>query len=280
VKNINPAGGNLFDDDNRYVRGTLLLKPNENLTASFKFDYARRGGNGGSAFGYKLVGSYFYTPTNAQLFNATPVILNTRGGNRDGVVDAPLTIDNGVPIFAAGDPYRIDNDFNPSLELRNYSGTSNIAYDLGGATIKSITGLTDFKTTRVQDTDFSGNQIGADYQFTSAKTFSQELQLLSNGDGPLEYVIGAYYFKDKLNGTFINEQFPRIIRNVTPNLNLSQNNGFYQQFRAKTESTALYGQASYSLTEKLKITAGVRATRDKKNFQFANANAILQPIKH
>jgi iron complex outermembrane recepter protein len=275
VKNINPAGGNLFDDDNRYVRGTLLLKPNENLTASFKFDYARRGGNGGSAFGYKLVGSYFYTPTNAQLFNATPVILNTRGGNRDGVVDAPLTIDNGVPIFAAGDPYRIDNDFNPSLELRNYSGTSNIAYDLGGATIKSITGLTDFKTTRVQDTDFSGNQIGADYQFTSAKTFSQELQLLSNGDGPLEYVIGAYYFKDKLNGTFINEQFPRIIRNVTPNLNLSQNNGFYQQFRAKTESTALYGQASYSLTEKLKITAGVRATRDKKNFQFANANAIL-----
>jgi iron complex outermembrane recepter protein len=275
VKNVNPTGGNLFDDDNKYVRATLALKPSENLTASFKFDYSNRGGNGGSAFGYKLIGSYFYTPTNAQLFNATPVILNTRGGNRDGVVDAPLTIDNGVPIFAAGNPYLIDNDYNPSLKLQNYSGTANIAYDLGIATIKSITGLTDFRTTRAQDTDFSGNQIGADYQLTTAKTFSQELQVLSNDDGPLEYVFGAYYFKDKLNGTFINEQFPRIIRNVTPNLNLSQNSGFYQQFRAKTESIAIYGQASYSLSDQLKLTAGIRATRDKKDFKFANAAAIL-----
>jgi iron complex outermembrane recepter protein len=275
VKNINPANGNLFDDDNRYVRASLAVKPTENLTASFKFDYSRRKGNGGSAFGYKLVGSYFYVPTNTQLFNATPVILNTRGGNRDGVVDAPLTIDNGVPIFRPNDPYSIDNDYNPNLELQNYSGTANIAYDMGPATIKSITGITDFETARSQDTDFSGNQIGADYQFTSAKTFSQELQILSNNDGPLEYVFGAYYFRDKLNGTFINEQFPRIIRNVTPNLNLSQNNGFYQQFRAKTESIAVYGQASYSLTEKLKLTAGVRATRDTKDFQFANAAAIL-----
>ena len=95
-----------------------------------------------------------------------------------------------------------------SLDLKNYSGTANIAYDFGAVTLKSITGYSDFKTTRIQDTDFSGNQIGADYQFTSAKTFSQELQLLSNGDGPFTYVLGAYYFKDKLNGTFINEQFP------------------------------------------------------------------------
>jgi iron complex outermembrane recepter protein len=275
VKNVNPTGGNLFDDDNRYLRATLLLKPSDDLTASFKFDYSRRGGNGGSAFGYKLVGSYFFTLTNPQLFNATPVVLNTRPGNRDGIIDAPLTIDAGVPIFRPNDPYSIDNDFNPSLDLRNYSGTANIAYDLGIGTVKSITGLTDFKTIRVQDTDFSGNQIGADYQLTSAKTFSQELQVLSNNDGPLEYVFGVYYFKDKLNGTFINEQFPRIIRNVTPNLNLAQNNGFYQQFRAKTESVAAYGQASYSLTDKLKLTAGVRATRDKKDFQFANAAAIL-----
>jgi iron complex outermembrane recepter protein len=275
VKNVNPTGGNLFDENNRYVRATLALKPTDKLTASLKFDYSNRKGNGGSAFGYKLVGSYFYTPTNAQLFNATPVILNTRGGNRDGVVDAPLTIDNGVPIFAPGDPYRIDNDYNPSLALRNYSGTANVAYDFGIATFKSITGLTDFKTTRVQDTDFSGNQIGADYQFTSAKTFSQELQFLSNGDGPFGYVFGGYYFKDKLNGTFINQQFPQIIRNVTPNITRPQAGGFYQEFRAETESFAVYGQANYKLTEQLKLTGGVRATRDIKDFKFANANSVL-----
>jgi iron complex outermembrane receptor protein len=275
VKNINPTGGNLFDDDNTYFRGAILLKPTERLTATLKFDYASRGGNGGSAFGYKLVGSYFYLPTNAQLFNATPVILNTRGGNRDGIVDAPLTIDAGVPLYAAGNPYLIDNDFAGSLNLKNYSGAANIAYDFGPVTFKSITGYSDFKTTRIQDTDFSGNQIGADYQFTSAKTFSQEVQLLSNGKGPLEYVLGAYFFKDKLNGTFINQQFQQIIRNVTPNIVRAGAAGFYQEFRAETRSIALYAQASYGLTDKLKLTGGIRWTRDSKDFQFANANAVL-----
>ncbi len=275
VKNINPLGGNLFDEDSRYLRASLLAKPTDNLTVGLKFDYSKRGGNGGSAFGYKLVGSYFNVPNNVQLFNATPIFLNTRPGNRDGIIDAPLTIDAGVPLFAPGNPYLIDNDFPASLDLKNYSGTSNIAYDFGSVTLKSITGVTDFKTTRIQDTDFSGNQIGADYQFTSAKTLSQELQLISNDKGPLEYVVGAYYFKDRLNGTFINQQFPQIIRNVTPNITRAQAGGAYTELRARTESTAGYAQASYAITDQIKITAGVRYTRDKKDFKFANANAVL-----
>ena len=275
VKNVNPTGGNLFDDDNHYVRASLLFKPSDNLTATFKVDYAKRGGNGGSAFGYKLVGSYFHVPSNQQLFNATPIVLNTRGGNRDGIIDAPLTIDAGIPLFAAGNPYLINNDYRGSLNLRNTGLSANIAYDFGGVTFKSITGYSDFKTTRTQDTDFSSSQIGADYQFTSAKTFSQELQLVSNNKGPFEYVIGAYYFKDKLNGTFINQQFVQIVPGDTRPPAVRQAGGFYQEFRAKTESIAFYGQASYALTDQLKFTAGVRYTRDKKDFQFANANEVL-----
>lgn len=275
VKNVNPTGGNLFDDDNTYLRGSIMFKPDDRFTATFKVDYATRGGQGGSAFGYKLVGSYFHVPSNQQLFNATPVILNTRGGNRDGIIDAPLTIDAGVPLFAPNDPYRIDNDYRGVLDLKNFGGTANLAYDFGPVTLKSITGYNDFKTTRTQDNDFSGNQIGIDYQFTSAKTLSQEVQLLSNGNGPLEYVVGAYFFKDKLNGTFISQQLPQIIRNVTPNITRPQAGGFYQQLRAETRSLAFYGQASYKLTEQLKLTGGIRWTRDSKDFQFANANAVL-----
>jgi iron complex outermembrane receptor protein len=275
VKNVNPAGGNLFDDDNRYVRASVLLRPSDNLTATFKFDYARRGGNGGSAFGYKLVGSYFHIPSNQQLFNASPIILNTRSGNRDGIIDAPLPTDQGIPLFAAGNPYLIDNDYRGSLDLRNTGLSGNIAYDFGGVTLKSITGYSDFKTTRTQDTDFSSSQIGADFQFTSAKTLSQEVQLVSNGKGRLEYVIGAYYFKDKLNGTFINEQFVQVIPGDTRPAAVRQAGGFYQEFRAKTQSIAAYAQASYAITDKLKFTAGVRYTRDRKDFQFANANEVL-----
>jgi iron complex outermembrane recepter protein len=283
VKNVNPLGNNLFDDNNRYVRGTLLFKPNDAFSASIKFDYSKRTGAGGSAFGYKLAGSYFDVASRQQLYNATPVFgLNTRGGNRDGVNDvlpgsAVASSDLGVPIFAPGDPYAIDTDQKTILDLENKAWTGNLAYDFGPVTLKSITGYTNFGAIRTSDTDFSANQIGVDFQDTRAKTFSQEFQLLSSDTGSaLTYVVGAYYFKDKLTGIFINQQYPRIIRNVTPNLNLAANGGgFYDQQRAETESYAAYAQASYAITEQLKFTAGIRYTSDKKDFAFANANAIL-----
>ena len=276
VKNDNPLGNNLFDDDSRYIRASLLFQPNDQFSALFKFDHAVQRGAGGSAFGYKLRGSYFYTPTSAQLYNGTIIVLNTRGGNRDGVVDAPLTTDAGVPIYKPNNPYRIDTDQPTILDLKNTAWAATLAYDFGPVTIKSITGFTDFTATRTADSDFSGNQVAIDSQLTSAKTFSQEIQLLSGDTGPFTYVVGGYYFKDRLVSLLINQQSPLIIRNVTPNIiGTAFRGGFYDQQRAKTESLAAYAQASYALTEKLKFTAGLRFTRDKKDFKFANERSVV-----
>jgi iron complex outermembrane recepter protein len=281
VKNINPNGNDLFDEDTAYVRGALLWRPSEALTATVKVDWARRGGAGGSAFGYKIGGTFYDIPNNQQLFNTTPIFnLNGRGGNRDGVIDGPLTIDAGIPITNASNKYEIDWDYKAAMELENKSFSANVAYDFGSFTIKSITGYTDFSTTRNQDTDFSASQIGVDSQLTEAKTFSQELQLLSRGDGPLSYVVGAYYFTDELRAVFINEQFAtRIVRGVgTPIVSTPGAGGFYDEQRAETESVAVYGQGSFAVTDRLKLTAGVRFTRDTKDFAFANADAILPTL--
>lgn len=279
VKNDNPLGNNLFDDDLKYVRGSVRIEPNDRFKAVLKVDYTDQGGAGGSAFGYKQVGSYFYLPTNAQLFNATPVFLNVRPGLRDGIIDPPLGIDGGAPLYRADTPYRIDTDQPTFLDLENTSVSATLSYDFDAVTVRSITGYTDFDTSRTSDSDFSSSQIAIDFQRTAAETFSQELQALSNTDGPFSYVAGAYYFSDKLNGTFINQQLPRIIRSVTPKLSLAQNGaGFYDEQRAETESLAGYLQGSYEITDQLKVTLGGRYTRDKKDFKFANANAILPRI--
>ena len=277
VKNVNPSGNNLFDEKTRYMRAALLLKPTDQLTATIKIDRGTRGGAGGSAFGYKLAGTFFDVPSNQQLFNATPIRnLNTRGGNRDGVVDAPLTIDAGIPLFAAGDPYTIDTDQKTILDLTSTGASANIAYEFGSFTLKSIIGFADFEAIRTSDTDFSASTIGTDYQLTSAKTFSQEFQILSRGEGPLSYVVGAYYFDDELRGVFINEQVPRTIRGVGAPVSLPvAGAGFYDEQRADTTSIAAYAQGSYAVTEALKLTAGLRFTRDTKDFKFANAAAVL-----
>jgi iron complex outermembrane receptor protein len=151
-------------------------------------------------------------------------------------------------------------------------------YDFAAVSLKSISGFADFEVTRTSDSDMSASTIAADYQLTAAKTFSQELQLLSRGDGPLSYVAGVYYFKDKLNGTFINQQLPRTIRSgaVAAPITLAQNgSGFYDQQRPETESNAIYGQLTWKATDALSVTLGARYTEDKKDFRFANANSVL-----
>ncbi len=284
VKNVNPLGNNLFDDKTRYVRGSVLWEPNDAFSAVLKFDYSNQRGAGGAAFGYKLRGSYFYSlapgqsyiGTDRQLFNSNVVVLNTRGGNRDGIADAPTGADVGVPIFAPNDPYRIDTDQPTVLDLRNYGYSATLAYDFGAATLRSITGFTNFAVKRSADSDFSGNTVAVDEVETTAKTFSQELQLVSDSSGPLTYVLGGYYFKDKLRNILINQQSPLVIRNVTPNITgASFRGGFFDEQRAETESLAAYAQASYAVTDKLKFTAGLRYTQDRKDFAFANERSVV-----
>jgi iron complex outermembrane receptor protein len=153
-----------------------------------------------------------------------------------------------------------------------------MSYRMDAFSLRSITGYTDFKAERTSDGDFSASTIAIDYQRTTAKTFTQELQLISEGKGPLGYVAGYYYFKDKLRGTFINQQLPRTVRSaaIAAPLSLPQNGaGFFDDPFAETESNAFYAQFSWKATNQLTFTLGGRTTEDKKDFRFASANAVL-----
>ncbi len=293
VKNdFNPAA-DLFDQKLQYGRVAVKFAPGDRFEAVFRVDNTSQKGNGGSAFGYRLVGSYFDLPSCQQLFNTTFVALNTRGGNRDGVNDCTRTVaagngtganavgsslDTGIPLYKPENVYRINNDYQSFLNMKDTSTSLNMAYNFDAFTVKSITGTADFDAKRSQDTDFSASTIGIDYQRTKAKTFSQELQILSNGKGPVSYVAGYYYFKDDLRGTFINQQLPRSIVSsaLAAPLALAQNGaGFYEDSQAKTVSNAFYGQLGYDISSQMNVSLGARRTQDKKSFKFANANSVL-----
>ena len=296
VKNDFNAGAGLFDQDLGFLRGSFAFKPMREMDVVLRADTTSQKGNGGSAFGYKLAGTYLHNPSCQQLFNATLTIaLNTRGGNRDAVNDCTRTqgagagtganavgtgVDLGVPLFKPGQLDRINNDYTSFLKLKDSNLSADISYRLPAFTLKSITGYADFDAERSQDTDFSSSTIGLDYQRTAAKTLTQEFQILSEGTGALGYVAGVYLFKDELTGLFINQQLPRTVRSdaLAAPLTLAQNGaGFYDLQRPETNSTAVYGQLSFRASDLLTFTAGARYTRDKKSFKFANANSVLPP---
>jgi len=91
-----------------------------------------------------------------------------------------------------------------------------------------------------------------------ATSTSHELRLNNNDSGPLRWVAGAYKFDEQAHRettfrTLITAPFGSFT--VTVPFRPVVNN----------QSNALFGQATYSLSDSVRVTAGVRVTRDEKS---------------
>ena len=84
------------------------------------------------------------------------------------------------------------------------------------------------------------------------ETFTQELKLVSEFDGPFNFVLGASYLEDDNEFTlgYMGEAF-----------------GYFLLGRTEhdIESTSYYFDGSYGLTDALTLTAGVRHTKDEQD---------------
>ncbi len=96
----------------------------------------------------------------------------------------------------------------------------------------------------------SVTQDGAD-----TDQFTQEFRLASDNDGRFNWQLGAFYFSSDLVVTtdsfasfgFVDVQDTKI--------------------QQKNDTWAVFGQGSYDVTDRITLTAGVRYTKDEKDFQ-------------
>jgi iron complex outermembrane receptor protein len=147
------------------------------------------------------------------------------------------------------------------------SQTLRVAYDFGPATLTGIVGS--YQGSSSGDGDIDGGvasaPTGAPYKtpFNSEtgtlssdlQQYTYELRLASNGDGPLGWQVGAFYWDERFNlvsGTF----------NGTGGVMPTRITDIVQ----KSDSWSIFGQGSYQLTEALKVTAGVRYTDDSRDY--------------
>ncbi|MBO9547260.1 MAG: TonB-dependent receptor [Caulobacter sp.] len=86
---------------------------------------------------------------------------------------------------------------------------------------------------------------------------SNELRLLSPKDSKATWVVGVYTYNAKTD---------RITTNNT--LNFAGRERVVQN--AKLDSYAVYGDVTYPLSERLNVSAGVRYTKDKKDYHIVN----------
>lgn len=84
---------------------------------------------------------------------------------------------------------------------------------------------------------------------------TQEIRLSSNFNGDFNYQVGAFYFDEDL--TIESFSFDTLANGAQ--------NGYAIQ-NQKTNAWAVFGSADYTLTDDLKITAGLRYSDDEKDF--------------
>ena len=131
-----------------------------------------------------------------------------------------------------------------------------IDYDFGDVTLTAISAYETTNGSSRGDIDGGNLVTGPGFiPFPSDTTdgirdldqFSEELRLASDAGGPLTWQVGAYYFKSKL----VVFTDPGFVAATT--------------LRHENTSWAVFGQATYQLTDALRLTGGLRWTSDDKD---------------
>ena len=89
--------------------------------------------------------------------------------------------------------YQTYLNFDPAGTIENQGISVHVDYDLGFAELKSISAYRENEQSVNGDVDFSALPLLTNGIFDEYETFTQEFRLTSNNDGPLQWMIGAFY---------------------------------------------------------------------------------------
>lgn len=178
-----------------------------------------------------------------------------------GIFDDPGYFDSTSSSFTA----RVDWQFNDAVQFTSLTALRNVEAN-----------NSDIISDRVSDNGINrlyasvlplGTTIlyGSNFYEEESDAFTQELRLTSTDTGPLQWVSGLYYMKEDTRrkesiGVGIDLlAAPNTLINLVPYL------PGYDDQDNETRSSAVFGQFSYDLTDKLTLTAGARYTTEEKD---------------
>ena len=154
---------------------------------------------------------------------------------------------------------------------RAYGHALTLTADLGATTLKSITAYRNLSWADGLDLDGSPMKVAFTQRITEYDAFSQELQATGTAlDDRLDYVVGAFYFKEKAE-------------TLGPQVFFGGGSDLQSDYGSHTRALAAYAQLDYKLTDALKLTLGARYTHEKKDIRrylrvnVDAANSIFTP---
>lgn len=124
-----------------------------------------------------------------------------------------------------------------------------------------------FDTNISRDMNFTGTPTGnvARLDYGHGTQDSHELRIATSGSGPLKAQVGGNYFREKsdFNLCLLNLNAPYLCFARTPTIQTAY---------------GIFGQATYSLTDQLRVTAGVRYSHDMKKLTGGGTRLQQGPV--
>ncbi|MCB1661161.1 MAG: TonB-dependent receptor [Pseudomonadales bacterium] len=204
---------------------------------------------------------------NANCLTASQVLDNVTGGS--GALSPALQSSDGSTVLS--EPINeLDNEWT--------AFTARITWDLGFATLTSVTGYMDFDNKFIFDYDATEREFLRENGSAEIKSWSQELRLASNTDGALQWIAAMMYSEEENkefrlagldNHIFFQAAFacdpnpPFACPPGFPSSTFTTSRGFEQE----GESWAIYGHIDLELSEQLKLNASLRYTDEEKRMR-------------
>ncbi|MBO6608591.1 TonB-dependent receptor [Altererythrobacter sp.] len=191
-------------------------------------------------------------------------------------------------------------NFVPENEVDNYGGSVQVDWETGPLSVTSITSYRELQNYFLTDIDFTSADIATETREQDVETFTQELRIASDFDGPINFLLGGFYFDEKIdqvsgvqNGSQIRNFFeilagedPVAVLTGQPTLfnGLEAAFGFPQEsifntplltseeFGMDNTAWSVFGTVDFEPADGLVFTAGFNYTDDKKDFALSQTS--------
>ena len=190
-------------------------------------------------------------------------------------------------------------DFDPKNEIETRGASLHIEYDFDNFSLTSISAFRTLDQFQSGDVDFTSARLisaeMADARDTEIDTFTQEIRLTSSNDGPLQWMVGAFYFNEEVTN---DENFglgpdfrgfvdvlleglgaPGVLGVIEGALGLpsgyiyaDKTGNQSETYTLDDETLSLFAQIDFDLTDALTLTAGVNYTQSEKEASASLVN--------
>jgi len=194
----------------------------------------------------------------------------------------------------------------PVSTVDNYGGSIQADWSTGPLTFTSITAYRELKNYQDQDVDFTSANVVTETRDQKVNTFTQELRLISDFDGPINFLLGGFYFDESIRqdsklttGDDARTFFTLLARGASGDptftfngveapLGLPPGSIFSagpltaEQYSMDNTAWSVFGTVDFEPIDGLVFTGGFNYTDDKKDFalsgqafdELANINPI------